>query len=65
MVLRSQWMGGRGLHAFVIEGSTPRADMVQLETAVDAVRDRFGGASLTSAGSIGTDAGFNLNLIRA
>ena len=40
-----------------------RADMIQLETAVDAVRDRFGSASLTSAGSIGTDAGFTMPML--
>jgi DNA polymerase-4 len=40
-----------------------RADMMQLETAVDAVRDRFGGGALTSAGSIGTDAGFTVPML--
>jgi DNA polymerase-4 len=40
-----------------------RADMIQLETAVDAVRDRFGGGALTSAGSIGTDAGFTVPML--
>ena len=40
-----------------------RADMIQLEAAVDAVRDRFGSASLTSAGSIGTDAGFTMPML--
>ena len=40
-----------------------RADLIQLEAAVDAVRDRFGSASLTSAGSIGTDAGFTMPML--
>jgi DNA polymerase IV len=40
-----------------------RAEMIELEAALDAVRDRFGSTSITSAGSIGTDAGFTVPML--
>jgi DNA polymerase-4 len=40
-----------------------RVGLIELEAALDAVRDRFGSASITRAGSIGTDAGFTVPML--
>jgi len=40
-----------------------RAEMIELEAALDAVRDRFGGSSISRAGSIGTDTGFTVPML--
>jgi len=40
-----------------------RSDAVELDTTIDAIRDRFGGASLTRADRIGSDVGFGVPLL--
>ena len=40
-----------------------RAESTELDEAIDAVRDRFGGASLTRADRIGSDPGFGVPLL--
>lgn len=40
-----------------------RASAAELDVAVDAVRDRFGGAALTRADRLGSDAGFTMPML--
>ena len=40
-----------------------RADAAVLDTTIDAIRDKFGGASLTRADRIGSDVGFGVPLL--
>lgn len=40
-----------------------RADLVQLETVFDEVRDRFGASALTRAATIGGDSGFTIPML--
>ncbi len=38
-------------------------DATELDVAVDAIRDRFGSAAVTRAGSVGTDVGFSVPML--
>ncbi|MGK0275847.1 MAG: DNA polymerase-4 [Ilumatobacter sp.] len=40
-----------------------RAEAAELDTAIDAIRDKFGGAALTRADRIGSDVGFGVPLL--
>ena len=41
-----------------------RSDVEQLDTTIDAVRDRFGGSALTRAATLGSDADFTVPMLR-
>ena len=40
-----------------------RSDVEQLDTTIDAVRDRFGGSALTRAATLGSDADFSVPML--
>ena len=40
-----------------------RVEAAELDTTIDAIRDRFGGAALTRADRIGSDVGFGVPLL--